>query len=464
MTRDVQADIGGSDILFTDGLSVGVVFFDVVWGKILQGDDDGRFFANIVIPVRHVNILKYSSLTDDLIIRIKAPYAPASSHFYFRFVTTDGYDYNRISEESVEIPVEVQAYTYAFSSNLPQKLTASQMAAINQNGEYLIRIERVNNNNFNRAYVYSANESDLLIGQSDDQASKLLALCAAGKYYRYPVSGVGATDYINSVVQHTDLSQKLSEQFENNGMPIMNAEFDVTTGNLETVFSSEQMPEPDEGLTEISQLDLSVVRVAADDFIRRTQAMSGIDYNESMFGLMMKYGFLYGLYFFPDNATEWVRLADSTEQGTLDCDGNIVGSEDGQLVVTANIRKGTVIIFDLPNDNGYDTHPAYAIYNSDGTEVLDTCLVGQDFGDSDDFKTCGLVMSDVVLKYNLRQADFNAKRGVYLLEDTEENFKNLLAMVVDEVTGRLLGITTSTSNIDDAVLDVKSNNLLVKKL
>ena len=41
--------------------------------------------------------------------------------------------------------------------------------------------------------------------------------------------------------------------------------------------------------------------------------------------------------------------------------------------------------------------------------------------------------------------------------------KNLLAMVVDDVTGRLLGIIASSSNIIDAVLDIKTNDLLTIK-
>lgn len=460
MTRDVVVDIEGSDISLSEETRKGAVFFDVVWGNVLPTDDGSRLFANVVIPVQYIGMMRYDQ-DGDFIIRARAPYHPVSSDFILRFITHDGSGYSAMLY-STEIPVEVPAYTYAFNRILPQRITACQLPIVNSDGEYLIRISKVDNNNFNRAYVYSASETDMEIGLSDDQAAKLLALCAAGKYYRYPITGVGATDYINSVVKNTDLSSKLSEQFEKNGMPVMSAEFDVSTGDLKTTFSGEQEPEPDENLTEIDKLDISLLKVADDDYIRKVQAISDTDGNSDIFSLMGMYGHLFGLYLFPDKTTEMSLLKDSVIGGSIDWNGNIVPGDEGQLVVKANVRKGSVVVIDLP-DNRNDEFPAYSVFSPVDGSLAGFCRVGRKFVSKEGVLECGLVTQDTTVAYRISRENLDAGKGMFLLSETEANLKNLLAMVVDEVTGRLLGIIASSSNIADAVLDIKTNDLLTIK-
>ncbi len=460
MTRDVVVDIGGADISLSDGLGKGSVFFDVVWGDVLPTDDGSHLYANVVLPIQYLGIMRYDQ-DGDFVMRVRMPYHPVSSNFIIRFITYDGGGYSAMSY-STEIPTEVAAYTYAFNRILPQKVTASRLPIVNINGEYLIRISKVDNNNFNRAYIYSANETDLEIGLSDDQAAKLLALCAAGKYYRYPITGVGATDYINTVVRNTDLSDKLKGQFEKNGMPVMSAEFDVATGDLKTTFSGEQEPEPDTDLTDIELLDLDLLRIADDDYIRRVQAIAESDGDEGIVSLMVMYGYLFGFYLFPDNTTEMSLLNDSVSDGTIDCDGEIVDGEEGQVVVMANLREGSIVVFDLP-DNGNDSHPIYTCLSPMDGSVMDKCRVGRTFTRKDGVRECGLVIADMTIAYNMRREDLDNGNGVFLLGQTEANMKNLLAMAVDDVTGRLLGIIASSSNIIDAVLDIKTNDLLTIK-
>lgn len=460
MTRDVSVDIDGADIVLSDGIGEEAVFFDVVWGDVLPGDDGSHLYANVVLPVQYIGMMRYDQ-DGDFTMNVRMPYHPVSSNFILRFITYDGSGYSAMAY-STGIPSEVMAYTYAFNRILPQRITACQLPIVNVNGEFLIRISKVDNNNFNRAYIYSANESDIKIGLSDDQAAKLLALCAAGKYYRYPITGVGTTDYINTVVRNTDLSDKLSAQYEKNGMPVMSAEFDVATGNLETTFSSEQEPEPDENLTEIGKLDIELLKIADDDYIRRIQAISESDDNEGIVPLMLTYGYLFGFYLFPDKTTEMTILMDSVSDGTIDCDGAIVSGEEGQVVVTANLREGDIIVFDLPW-NGYDDHPAYSCLSPVDGSVMDKCRVGRGFISKEGVMECGLAITNMTIAYNIRRDDLENGHGVYLLHDTEANMKNLLAVVADDVTGRLLGIIASSSNIVDAVLDIKTNDLLTIK-
>ena len=69
---------------------------------------------------------------------------------------------------------------------------------------------------------------------------------------------VGITDYVNSVVSHTDLGSKLTDQFQRNQMPIQSADFDAESGNLDTVFSNESDPNPDTNLTPKDKLDIEI--------------------------------------------------------------------------------------------------------------------------------------------------------------------------------------------------------------
>ena len=86
-----------------------------------------------------------------------------------------------------------------------------------------------------------------------------MSLCAPGKNYRYPTTGVDITRYVNTVVNYTDMQSRLKEQFLADHKELYGAAFDDKTGEIATSFSSEGELEEDEWLTSVSELDLTVL-------------------------------------------------------------------------------------------------------------------------------------------------------------------------------------------------------------
>ena len=462
MTRDILVDIKENDIILSGSQDKSTVFYKVIWGNILPTDDESCLYANVIIPIKYLNTIKYDQETLLYTCFIKIPYYPSSQNFRIRLVTESGGEYQLIDNQNTPVPNNIPAFTYAFNRLLPKKINASQLPFINIDGEFLISIKKTQNDNFNRAYIYSADETDFEIGFSDDQAAQLLAICAAGKYYRYPMAGVGVTDYINSVVSHTNLGSKLTDQFQRNTIPVQSASFDADTGNLNAVFSNEPDPDPDLNLTPKDKLDISILRIADDDFIRRTQTVVSEVEDSEYLDTVMQYDMLFNLFFFNDTTSTLTRLAETMRNGVIKPDGSIVDGGDDELIISARIRFESVIAFDLPDYN-YDKHPSFILTHPDTGELLYKSLVGESYGIRDNCKKCGVSMVDAIISYGIRRSDYQKGAGLFLVVKTEENWKNLLSVVTDNTTGRLLGIVTSSSNISDAVLDVTNNNLLIMK-
>lgn len=462
MTRDVIADIKENDIVLNGRQGNQTVFYNVIWGKILETDDESYLYANVIIPIKYLSTIAYDKETLLYTCYVKIPYFPQSRNFRVRFVTESGGNYQIIDSKNTAVPNNIQAYTYAFNKILPKKVNAAQLPFININGEFLICIKKVQNDNFNRAYIYSADETDLEVGFSDDQAAQLLAICGVGKYYRYPTTGVGITDYVNSVVSHTDLGSKLTDQFQRNQMPIQSADFDAESGNLDTVFSNESDPSPDTNLTPKDKLDIELLRIADDEYIRRMQNVSADAESGEYLDTVLKYDMLFDLYFCNDSTSTMIRLEENVENGIIKPDGSIVEGTEDELVISTRIRFESVIAFELPDYN-YDAHPSFVLIHPDTGEILYKSCVGEKYLVRDNCKKCGVALVDAIIKYGISKADYEAGHGLFLISKTEENWKNLLSVVTDNITGRLIGIITSSSNIVDAVLDIKNNNLLIMK-
>ncbi len=98
---------------------------------------------------------------------------------------------------------------------------------------------------------------------------------------------------MNSVVSHTDLGSKLTDQFQRNQMPIQSADFDAESGNLDTVFSNESDPNPDTNLTPKDKLDIELLRIADDEYIRRMQNVSADAESGEYLDTVLKYDMLF---------------------------------------------------------------------------------------------------------------------------------------------------------------------------
>ena len=57
------------------------------------------------------------------------------------------------------------------------------------------------------------------------------------------------------------------------------------------------------------------------------------------------------------------------------------------------------------------------------------------------------------VRYMIRQDKFKEGKGLFLVPQTSANIKNMLGLVQDTNTGRLLGIVSTNTNISDITMD-----------
>lgn len=115
---------------------------------------------------------------------------------------------------------------YGFINNKETVLTPAKLMLVNTDGYYAIIQKNT------KIYIYSAARIDFLIENSVQQSAKLLCLCAPGKSYRYPLSGINLEKYLGSIIERTNIGQKLIEELEDDGISIDNAEYDISSNNL----------------------------------------------------------------------------------------------------------------------------------------------------------------------------------------------------------------------------------------
>lgn len=53
----------------------------------------------------------------------------------------------------------------------------------------------------------------------------------------------------------------------------------------------------------------------------------------------------------------------------------------------------------------------------------------------------------------IKQEQFRIGKGLYMVPQTSANIKNMLGLIQDVNTGRLLGIVSNSTNISDITLD-----------
>ena len=254
--KDILVNVDSGDLMFSTGNISAHMFFNIIWGSIFGNDSENTLYANVIIPSRKLNKLT----VDDqgrCLLYAKATYHPYNTLFVVRLVLDNNGHYEKIQQANCVFPVESKAY---FSDNSQTRINASELPYINIDGEYLFKLE-FGDNNVNKAFVYTANNTDLLVGGSDLQSSQLLSICEPGKYYRYPITGIGATRYIGSVVAHTELGDKIIEQFKSNGISVQDADFNARTGELQVVFFNEEVEE-ETGLQDASALDVSEIDIS----------------------------------------------------------------------------------------------------------------------------------------------------------------------------------------------------------
>lgn len=447
MVRDLIIDMKERDLLTEDKSNASVPMFDSLWGNIFDEDKElDILICNIIIPEAYWSIVGYED--GEMTCRFKSSYIPNTSNFRIRLVgLRDGkyYVFERIRGD-FGLPVN----SYVLSKNIAAPIPACMLPFIDIDGEFMIKmVQNSKSEVLDKAYIYSAKSTDICINYSDDQASQLLTLCAPGKSYRYPTTGVGITKYLNCVVAHSDLQKVLEAQFNGDKKPIQDAEFDNGTCKLDVLFSPEK-EESDMGLDDIDDLNLSFFSLFTDEYVRRNVVLNELSDTDFM-ELLNGYPYVLNILLFTDYTTSVSRIANKVEPGQFNGVGEVVPS-DQYYIISATLEANTIVMFNDETEDNVKGAPIFIINDNDETRLY-TALVEQPYWLTETCHKCFILKRRAVVKYMIRQDQFRAGKGLYMVPQTSANIKNMLGLVQDIHTGRLLGIVSNSTNISDMTLD-----------
>lgn len=465
MVRDILIDIAEKDLLLANKRDETTPCFDVLWGNIFNSDKTTDYLiCNILIPRAYWDIVKYDeSLT--FVCHFLSPYKPESKHFRLRLVKADKVDgeavFERFDDAVMRGKFGLSVNSYAFNKNIAEPIYASQLPFIDMDGEYLAKfVKNKQEEGLDRAYIYSSKVTDFNIGFSDDQAGQLLSLCAPGKSYRYPTTGVGITNYLNGVIAHSDLADKLMEQFESDQKLIQDASFDVTTGVLNMRFNPESET-ADTSLTDISSLDHSLLTDYTDEFVRRNTVITEMD-DLDYISLLSDYQDFIDIILFQDENTQVTLLADNIEEGKSFDEYGTPVDNSAYCIVSATVEANTIIMFNDEMENDMDNMPVFTINDTDQTKLYKH-LIGQPMYISEKCHKCAVIMKRSTIKYVVAKEDFENGKGIFIVPQISENIKNMLTIASDHVTGKLMGIVSKNTSISDVSLNEITSQIFATK-
>lgn len=460
--KDILIDIGDYDILMSDSSDKDELVFDVVWGRLYPEDNADTLYANVVVPERHSPTLRFD---DDGMFTCKAVmgYMGQQTAFTVRFVKPLANGSYEKYGSSIEIPEDLTAYSYLTSKSIISQIMASEIMRVNSDGKVRLVIRRESNPVFNKCEIYSSTSTDFVVGECDNQNANTLTLCNPGNYYRFPMVGIGVTDYLNSIVARTSLGSKMLDQFGQNLIPIQNASFNSSTGDMKASFNPEQTEPMEYGKTP-DELDMSLLSMMNDEYIRTTLLATGSTQDINSFQAFKDFINEYeqmGIYILPSKNTEMTLLEESVEVGLLRYDGTVDEKRTEYETVTANVRDNTWI--GINNWLGpYAYTPNFVLYGIDGNPVY-VHQVGEKLEQSENKLSVGVTNISCTLKYSISVKRRSEGGGLFMIKETAENLKDMLAIVKDGVTGRIFSVTASGSRITDRIIEAATSRIYVKK-
>lgn len=155
--------------------------------------------------------IPYTARYKEFYIRVKRVYSETNSVYMHNPV--DGSDWFLVKH----IQPGKEEYQNAFVSKLRQ-ISESSFRIMFDKGV---------------AVIYSAFESDFNVIDANRQNMNLMLACVPTNNYRYPISGVGLIRWVKSNVGIAGLADILTREFEEDGTPVLTADYDYETNQLQ---------------------------------------------------------------------------------------------------------------------------------------------------------------------------------------------------------------------------------------
>lgn len=473
MAKDILVDTQTGDLQFSEN-SLQTTAWDVVWGKLF--DTDEAEYMNIVVPSGYINNIQYSNNVFEC--AVQASYYPINSSFLARLVVENvaSKSYNPISSYNLLAPTPLIVMYYPTYIGDLRTITPCQLPLVDIDGEFKIVFNRYNNNSLSYAAIYSSKSEDLSVGVSDSQSAQLLARCAPGKYYRYPTTGLDLTKYINSVVEHTNMTSELVSQFKSDSKQITEASFDSKTGDLQIIFSGSNEAE-DDNLIEPELLDVSLFKLADDDFVRAMyrKAQSIIENGEEFINGFVGLDF-FGIYDIGASAA-LSAITPSIQSGKLLADGAVVDNSEYYIGVQ-KIESGKIYAISYPSsiinnykDGVYSHDCLFALFDGDNLIYADEPFIaGKDeyesYIETFENRRCFIATKDLTLKcYAGKTSTWlnETEYGIRPLVDSSDNYSSILGLCENQESGVWTGMVSNFSSIEGVRIDIETNRTLIIK-
>lgn len=435
MVKDILIDIKEHDIILTDKASKNEPIFESEWrNNILV----------VKVPLMYSSNLSYDA-DGHFSCKVNIPYKPLNNTFMITVSVISGLNLEPVSSIGIN-----NAYAYVNGSTKTTQIKACQLPMIDIDGVFRV----VFTSEKSIAYIYSAKQLDLTIGASDNQSAQLLAICAPGKNYRYPTTGIDITKYLNGVVMHSDLQYAIEKQYNADGKSVHSAEFDSITGSLNTVFNAENVQDDNSNLVPVEKLGINALSLFNDENIA---SLLNID-RRHVFGFQsifnMRSDILSLFYFIPNNdnvlRNEMTRMDDSKTLAILNADGTTT-QDNTHYVISSEAKAGDIVMFKMPNVQNND-RSVFFMDSLNVTEEYDALCDCQSISNVDVYK-CALITRDCLIMYSLSKSAYNSDDGLYILHETGHNVSMLMAIVNNRVSDRNKGIISESMTIDDKILN-----------
>lgn len=218
MTRyDIIADLTYGDLDLSKSYA-GKVVADFDWLGRLDGYDNDHFiYAEVTLP-RSTGL----SYTDKDSLVVKIPYLAEFKKMKIRFLI----DSSNEDKHQYLINPKDNSVWYGVNYTTGDPAIVSEISSINHKDVFEIVFSE------GMLVLYDGESSDLKISESLNQNKNLLLQARMGNIIRFPLTGVGLVDFLNSNLNHSDLAEKLQSEFVKDGMVVVEASINAESGDL----------------------------------------------------------------------------------------------------------------------------------------------------------------------------------------------------------------------------------------
>lgn len=216
MRKDIEIHINTGDIQLVNTSK----FIERIFRWVENPNGLSRYiWGEIELPA---SIPESKIIENGLLVSI--PYTPKYREFYIRvkrMYDTESFTYMQNPTDGTEWFLVKSGINGGELSNV----FASQLITIHNDSYFIKLIGGV-------ARLFSGEISDFNIVKANRQNANMMLKCIPTNNYRYPLTGVGLVQFVNSNINYSRLSEVLQREFRADGVGVKNASYDFETKDL----------------------------------------------------------------------------------------------------------------------------------------------------------------------------------------------------------------------------------------